>query len=191
VDGKHEPSSRTSFYLSLSTAALRATLVLGVIALGVFVLAKAFPTGAGGVPPIPVETTEETSPPEDGGDGGNGDGGTGTGGETPQPPDVSDLEIQVLNGTDVSGLAECTATELEELEGFADVIFGDAQGSSYPKSRISYRNQVKDVAQYLEQTYFSGAELQTAVAGTDVNLSVILGDDYAEKPLPGVQACLG
>lgn len=187
MDGKHEPSSRTSFYLSLSTAALRATLVLGAIALGVFVLAKAFPTGAGGVPPIPVETTEETTPPEgeDGGNGGENGGGGGNGGGATEPPDVSGLEIQVLNGTDVSGLAECTATQLEEMEGFADVIFGDAQGSNYPRSQISYRNEVKDVAQYLKDTYFKRAELQTAVAGTDVKLSVILGDDYADKPLQG------
>ncbi len=181
--GRHEPSSRASLYISLSTAALRATLVLGAIVLGVFVLAKAFPTGAGGVPPAATGTgTEETTPPDTGKDD---DGGGGGGGDqdTTEPPDVSGLEIQVLNGTDVSGLAECTANELERLEGFSDVIFGDAAGSSYPRSQISYRPDAKDAAEYLKQTYFKRAQLETAVQGTDVRLSIILGDEYANRPL--------
>jgi hypothetical protein len=178
--GQHEPSSRASFYLSVSTAALRATLVLGAIALGIFVLAKAFPTGAGGVPPVATDASPETSPTETG-DGGDGDEDGGNQG-TPEPPDVSGLEIQVLNGTEVSGLAECTATELEELEGFQDVIFGDAAGSSYPRSQINFVAEVREVADHLKATYFKRAELVTA-QGSDVKLSVILGDEYAKRPL--------
>jgi hypothetical protein len=179
--GRHEPSSRASFYLSVSTAALRATLVLGAIALGIFVLAKAFPTGAGGVPPIATDASPEQTTPADTGDGDDGGDDGGNQG-TPEPPDVSGLEIQVLNGTDVSGLAECTATELEEREGFQDVIFGDASGSSYPRSQINFVGEVRDVAQYLKATYFKRAELVTA-KGSDVKLSVILGDEYANRPL--------
>lgn len=177
--GRHEPSSSGSFYLSLSTAALRAMLVVGAIALGVFVLAKAFPTGAGSVPPVATDTTESPSPdtsPDDGDANGDTD-------EPPTAPDVSGLEIQVLNGTSVSGLAECTANVLEQREGFQDVIFGDAQGSSYPTSQIAYRPNAQEAAEYLQATYFEGAQLERAAQGTEVRLSVILGDEYAERPL--------
>lgn len=186
--GKHEPSSGTSFYLSLSTAALRATLVVGAVVLGIFVLAKAFPTGADRpieVPPAAEDPQEDvTAPPPDEGDTGGGGGGT-----TTAPPDLSGLEIQVLNGTDVSNLAGCTAEALEQEETFQGVTTGDSS-QPYERSTIFHVRRATDAAEYLQRTYFANAELMAAAKGAEAPVSVVLGDDYADEPLPGVADCL-
>lgn len=185
--GKHEPSSGKSFYVSLSTAALRATLVVGAVVLGIFVLAKAFPTGADRpieVPPATEEPQEEvTEPPPEDGDNGGGGGGT-----TP-PPDLSGLQLQVLNGTDVSNLAGCTAEALEQEETFQGVSTGDSS-QPYERSTIFHLRRATDAAEYLQRTYFPTAELMAAAKGAEAPVSVVLGDDYADEPLPGVADCL-
>lgn len=185
--GKHEPSSHASFYLSLSTAALRAALVIGAVVLGIFVLAKAFPTGGDRsieVPPAAEDPQEDATepPPDDGQD-------EQTGGGTTPPPDLSGLEIQVLNGTDVSNLAGCTAQALEQEETFQGVTTGDST-QPYERSTIFHLRRARAAAEYLQRTYFANAELMAAATGAEVPLSIVLGDDYADQPLPGVADCL-
>ncbi|HEX2031484.1 MAG TPA: LytR C-terminal domain-containing protein [Actinomycetota bacterium] len=186
--GKHEPSSGQSFYLSLSTAALRAMLVVGAVVLGIFVLAKAFPTGGERpieVPPAAEPRDEVTEPPPD-----DGQGGGGGDGPPARPPDLSGLELQVLNGTDVSNLAGCTAQALEQGETFQDVSTGDSS-QPYERSTIFHLRRATAEAEYLQRTYFQNAQLMSAASGAEAPVSVVLGEDYADDPLPGVSDCLG
>ena len=64
--GRHEPPSRTSFYLSVATAALRAVLVVAALALGVFILSKMLlPVGPGPASPGVGSVQPELRPAEE------------------------------------------------------------------------------------------------------------------------------
>jgi hypothetical protein len=193
VAGKHEPASRTSLYLSMTTAALRAVIVVGSVILGVVLLARAFDTTA--QPGIDVTAPAGDAGPGDGdeetdgqGGGGGAQGGGGGGGGDQQqiakPPEIANLEILVLNDTDVDGLAGCTATELEEREGFLGSEIGDAN-NQYERTTIFAQTQVRDVAEYLKDKYFTRAALATAAKDAASELTVVIGPDWAEDPFPG------
>ena len=170
----------------MATAALRAGLVVAALALGFFVLSKAFPSGGGAdVPSTPAgETTITASPTEPadtgGGEqpGGNqGDGGNGTGGEARPPGRV---QLQVLNGTDIAGLASDTQTVLEEA-GYRVLSIGDAQSKPYEVTVISYLKAARADAEALREQFFPGAELEQAAPNAQVEVTVIVGEDYAAQ----------
>ncbi|HEV8681853.1 MAG TPA: LytR C-terminal domain-containing protein [Actinomycetota bacterium] len=178
MNGKHEPPSRATFYLSLATGALRAALVAAALVVGVFVLSRAFPqteaptpqaTGAPTTPPTDTETTtppEETSPPPE------------------QPsPDVEGVRLAVVNGTSETGLAASTAQTLKEL-GYRvdDEDVGNAL-STYEVTILFYRDDSRREAKHLRDTVFKGANLEPAPASLnpDVRITVALGDDWAAK----------
>jgi LytR cell envelope-related transcriptional attenuator len=185
LSGRHEPSSSASFWFSLSTAVLRAVLVVAAVVLGVFVLSKAFPTSDEPTPPAaqvteePEEEPEETETP---------DGGGGDGGQQPQQPQsspqVRGVQVAVLNGTDITGLADCTATErLSPLDyQVAPDDIGNAS-QSHEVTTISYAREFEADARYLQKELFPDAELQALrgmTAITDVSIS--LGPDAASGP---------
>jgi hypothetical protein len=176
--GRHEPSSRGSFYLSVATAALRALLVVAAVVLGVFVLAKAFPTGDQTTVPVTPEdgptTPAPTSPPAT--DEGGGGGGGGAGQETHDP---ADIVLQVLNGTDVSGLAADTQAMLEE-EGYRVPTATDAQNKPVERTEIAYKRAYKADAAVLRDQFFADAQLVVAAPDADADITVTLGVDYAE-----------
>lgn len=170
--GRHGPPSQTTFYLSLATAALRGLLVVAALALGFFVLSKAFPSGDG-APTTTPGATDPTSPPVS---------PSPTGSPTrdvPQPLDPSEIEVQVLNGTEVSGLAADTA-ELLEAEGYNVGTIGDAE-TAYDQTTIFHLRKRKVDAQVLQQVFFSTAVLEIAEDDTKVDITVTLGSDYAES----------
>lgn len=170
--GRHEPPSQTTFYLSLATAALRGLLVVGALALGFLVLSKAFPSGDGAPVTTPGEqqetlTTLPTPPPE-----------TETPGRTPPSPlDASEITIQVLNGTDVSGLASDTAELLEEA-GYQISTIADAE-TSYDVTTIFHKPKRKVEAQILQGGFFPTATLEVADEDVKVDITVNVGADYA------------
>jgi hypothetical protein len=156
----------------LATAALRGLLVVAALALGFFVLSKAFPsggespatpTGADPTTLAPVSPSPVDSPTR----------------EVPEPLDPSEVEIQVLNGTEVSGLASDTADTLEAA-GYQISTVGDAE-TAYDTTTIFHLRKRKADAQVLQQAFFPSAVLEIAEEDTKVDMTVILGSDYAES----------
>lgn len=170
--GKHEPSSGGSFYLSLATAALRFVLVVAALALGVFVLSKAFPTGGEAAPLSPSQPaspagTETTPPPE-----------VTTEPEEPVTHEPSEIRLQVLNGTDEAGLA-ADAAEVLEVDGYDVRTVDDAPNKPYEVTEIFFKRAFEADAGVLRDQYFGGAELQDTAPDAQVSITIILGEDYA------------
>ncbi len=164
----------------MATAALRAILVVAAIVLGVFILSKMIPTGTA-PPPVTPEAVETTPPAED--------GGTGTEGSPPptrnqqEPRDPSGVEVQVLNGTDVTGLAADTA-ELLEAQGYQIVTVDDAEGE-HDRTTIFFHPKARADAQQLKDSFFPNAALEQSEPGVDVDLTVVLAEDYASEAQQG------
>jgi hypothetical protein len=184
VSGRHEPGSRSSLYISVATAVLRAALVVGAVVLGVFVLTKAFPEGGTearvGAPP--AATTSPTAPvtvappatvPPT------------TPGESPPattPVSLEGVTVQVLNGTNEDGLAAGTAQDLEQL-GVEIISVGNA-ARTYPITTLFFRpSDSEPIAQALAETQFPGAKLEPATNNLepDVQVTVVLGEDFAAQ----------
>jgi hypothetical protein len=179
--GRHEPSSRGSFYLSVATAGLRAVLVIAAVVLGVFVLSRAFPTGGEAIiPTTPDQAPTSPAPtsPAPTGDQGGGDGGGGAG--QPEAHDPSEIRLQILNGTDVSGLAADTQVTLEE-QGYRVVTVGDAQDKPVERTTISFKRDYRADARVLRDQLFADAQLETAAPDADAHITITLGTDYAES----------
>ena len=170
--GRHGPPSQTTFYLSLATAALRGLLVAAALALGFFVLSKAFPSGdttptstPGGqqettaVPPVSPSPSEVPTR------------------NVPETKDPSEITVQVLNGTDISGLASDTAQILEEA-GYQISTIADA-ATSYEVTTIFHVPKRKADAQLLRDAFFPGAVLEVAGDDIKVDITVNVGADYA------------
>jgi hypothetical protein len=179
--GRHEPSSGGSFYLSLATAALRAILVIAALALGIFVLSRAFPSGEEAAPVTPGGAPT-TAPPT-----GTSPAPDATTPEAPPTHQPSEISIQVLNGTDAAGLGQDTA-ELLEDEGYDVPTIGDAQNKPYEVTEIFFKRRFEADAAVLRDRFFPGAELHNTAPDAAVAITVILGLDYAqgqgESPTP-------
>lgn len=172
--GKHEPSSGGSFYLSLATAALRFVLVIAALALGVFVLSRAFPSGDEAAPIAPAQPvspagTETTPPPE-----------VTTEPEAPATHEPSEIALQVLNGTDIGGLA-ADAAEILETDGYDVQTVDDAQSKPYEVTEIFFKRAFEADATILRDQYFPGAELQDTAPDAQISITIILGEDYAAE----------
>lgn len=175
--GRHGPPSQTTFYLSLATAALRGLLVVAALALGFFVLSKAFPSGSdttaqpgGGV----VNTTPPTTSPS------VVDSPTR---DVPQPLPAEDVRVQVQNGTEVSGLAGDTAEILEQA-GYDIVTVNDAE-APYEQTTIFHVPKRKVDAQVIQGQFFPTAVLEVADADVKVDITVIIGSDYVDAQESG------
>lgn len=171
--GKHEPSSGGSFYLSLATAALRFVLVIAALALGVFVLSKAFPSGDEAAPITPTQpaspAAETTPPPE-----------VTTEPEAPATHEPGEIALQVLNGTDIGGLA-ADAAEILETDGYDVQTVDDAQSKPYEITEIFFKRAFEADATILRDQYFAGAELQDTAPDAQISITIILGEDYAAE----------
>lgn len=183
--GKHEPNGKGSYYLSLATATLRAGLVIAAVVLGVFVLSRAFPTGAdGGSPqgaPGPTTTTDaEESPPAEADEGGGGGGGGG-GQQPAEEANLRGVTVSVQNGTNVTGLAADTAEELRDL-GLRIREIGNA-ARNFEVTTLFFAQGSRPQAEALNQSFFDGqADVQRMPAelSADVQINVVLGQDYAD-----------
>jgi hypothetical protein len=171
VAGRHEPGSRASFYVSLATAVLRAALVALAVALGIFVLSKAFPGDGQAITEEPGAPATVPAPPP---------------GQTvsplptrasPQVSEPSEVSIQVLNGTSVSGLADETRLVLEDA-GYDVLTIGNAN-RSYETTTLFYHPRSQVDAEALAQQFFPGAILEETAPDADVDVTVIIGADYA------------
>jgi hypothetical protein len=174
--GRHEPKATGSFYLSLATAALRGALVVAAVVLGVFVLSRAFPSTGEDTPPVaPAETPTSEAPQEEPGGGGMGSPPAEQEPEEPPPPE--DVTLQVLNGTDVDGLA-AEAADMLEAEGYQiDNI--DNANQSYEVTTLFFHPKSEAAATALQTDFFPDAQLEEGARDLAVDVSVILGADYA------------
>ncbi len=168
MDGRHEPPSRSSFWVSLATAALRAALVAAAVILGVFTLSRAFPTSGEPAsitesPSTPVEETVSPAPTE-------------ASPEAAEPRDPARVTLQVLNGTDTTGLAAETA-ELLEQEGYNIITITDAD-RPYDTTTLFFHPDAEVDAQFLQQNFFPDAVLERSAPDAEVDVTVILGEDY-------------
>ncbi|MGH2683186.1 MAG: LytR C-terminal domain-containing protein [Actinomycetota bacterium] len=178
MNGKHEPPTRTTFYVSLATGALRAALVVTALVVGLFVLSRAFPQTEA---PVPQSTGAPTTPTQE--------PTTPPGEETTPPPeqpspDVRGVRLAVLNGTTETGLAATTAQRLKQL-GYRvdDEDIGDAQAKPYEVTTLFFRNDSRLEARHLRDTVFAGAKLERATGqlDPDVQITVVVGLDWAER----------
>lgn len=144
------------------------------LALGFFVLSKAFPSGD--TPPTTTpgeqeETLTTSAPPVI-------SSPTGKPPRTaPEPKDPSDITLQVLNGTDVSGLASETAERLK-AEGYQISTIADAE-TSYEVTTLFHVPKRKADAELLAEAFFPGAVLEVAEDDIKVDITVNIGADYA------------
>ncbi|MGH2710565.1 MAG: LytR C-terminal domain-containing protein [Actinomycetota bacterium] len=160
----------------MATAALRGLLVVAALALGFFVLSKAFPSGGeapvepgGGVTsPSPTTSPSVVDSPTR---------------EVAQPLAPSEIKVQVLNGTEQAGLAADTAEILEQAE--YDIVTVDDAESAYPQTTIFHVPKRKIDAQLMQQQFFPTAVLEVADVGSKVDITVIIGDDYIEAQESG------
>lgn len=171
--GRHEPGSPSSFYLSLGTATLRAILVIAAVAVGFFVLSKAFPGASPATAPVPPsppagETTGPTESPTD--------GGTPETPEETDTPQIRGVTVQILNGTAEDGLAASYEEQLKNL-GYRVPTVGNAN-QAYETSQIFFHKDYRADAQYLRREVLNQAQLERASNNVEeVNITVVLGDD--------------
>lgn len=186
MSGRHESSSKRSYYLSVAASVFRVVIVAALLVGGVVVINSAFsePGTDGGIPGGDIAAPTGAT----GATGVSGPTG-GTGGQG-QAPDVSEPEVvgmnaAVRNGTSVSGLAGSTAEKLEKKFGVNAIQVDDAP-SPVSVTTIYYRDaDHEDEAEYLAQRFFKKiepmiAELESGSGvDKDVDLAVYLGTDYA------------
>ena len=179
MGSKHEPSSSSSFVISLATAALRGILVVAAVVVGFVILSSAFPTGdSASVPtlPSPTETEEPQTPAET---------ASPTETQTPQAecPDAGDVRpIQVLNGTTVTGLAADAAERLVQ-QGYKvpQAAIANATNSDYETSVVLAKRPEAQAADCLVQEEFRGADRRMQAPDAEYDITVILGLDYADR----------
>lgn len=162
----------------MATGTMRILLVAAGLAIGVFVLGKAFPEADAVVPASDgATTTEDTTETDDTGDDGGQDGGgtqPGNGGNAAG----GDVSIQVLNATSEPGLAEDTAEFIESSLGYSDVVFGD-HSTDQDTTTIHFASGFRDEAKKLRDELYQDAVLQGGTAGdAPVDITVVLGSDY-------------
>ncbi len=162
----------------MPTGTVRIILVVGGV-----VLAQAFPTveagvageeAGGGNGTVPTDGGTGETPAGDAQGGGGGPQGNAGGAPT------RDASIIVLNGTDVTGLAERTATLVQDL-GYTNVDFGDAETDS-DETVIFYQPEYREVALDIRQGLGLGQAPMSRATGEDdvAHVTVLLGADYGE-----------
>jgi hypothetical protein len=160
----------------VGTAALRGILVALAVVLGLIVLAKAFPDSAPATDTAPAASTPTVSPAAQ----------QPTTGQTTQPTTpasptrVEGVVVQVLNGTDVSGLAAKTGDTLTSF-GYNVVEVGDYSSRDYKKTYLYHRPDSLAVAQRLKAEFFPKARLEEATNNLkkNVQVTVVVGLDAA------------
>lgn len=147
---------------------------MAALVLGFFVLSKAFPSGDQASTSTPGGgTVISTSPPV------SPSVVPSTGRQPPEPLPPEDIKLQVLNGTDVSGLAADTAQILEDA-GYQVPTIGDAE-VNYDVTTIFYVPKRKTDAEVLQQAFFPTAVLEVADEKLQVDITINIGADYADS----------
>jgi hypothetical protein len=174
VAGKHEPPTRRSFYLSVTTTTIRAIVLAAAVVIGAVVLSKGFASDASqSFTPQPTQTTPSASGTP------SGTPSPSSHPTTPASPPVKGVTVQVLNGTHTANLASNTKTQLEQA-GYTVTGTGNS-ATAYQTTTIYYASGSKAAADYMKSAFFPGASVKptTASIGSGSKLTVILGSDFA------------
>ncbi len=192
--GSHQPPTNRSFYLSLAASTLRFAIIVALVIGGIVVIDQAFPAlssgdgdgGGGTTPPITGGTVGGTG--ETGATGATGATATGPTGVDAEPPTTEGVRIAVFNGTEASGLAGETQTQLVDDYGYIATQDPADAPAAYPVTTI-YFNAPKDrvQAEYLASDFFKKLDdvevvrLEPGTADIDpsTQLAIFLGNDYA------------
>lgn len=180
MNGKHEPPTKRSLYISVATSTLRALIVIALVVGGIVLINRAFPASEGalgGDGGVATTTTPPTTPP------GTTSPGAGTGQQA--TPQLAGLNVAVRNGAGVTGLAADTAALLEKRFDVNAIQIDDAP-LTVSVTTIYYRRAAnQDEAELLARRFFKDVEAEVAPleAGSgvlkDVQIAIYLGTDYA------------
>jgi LytR cell envelope-related transcriptional attenuator len=150
----------------VASSAIKAAILVAVVAVGVFLLRGAFPEGA--TEPIGVGTSGTTSASP-----------TGSGSPTGSPSlrAAKDVRVQVLNGTTQAGLA-AQVTTLLRRDGY--LVKTPANAATTQKTVVYYQPGFELEARNLKRTRFPSARVVAAPASVPkkVDLQVVLGADF-------------
>ena len=174
MPGKHAPESPASFILSVGRAVAGALVVLGVVAV-IAVAATGSnkkPTAQSSTPRATVSTRTPTSSPS------STLSATSTPTATSTASIAPKVTVNVLNGTNTTGLARALATKLSR-EGYV-VKTVDTRKEHQTVTTIYYRPGQRAAADALLAAHPELGKVAAAIASTPTNamLTVILGDDY-------------
>jgi LytR cell envelope-related transcriptional attenuator len=159
----------------MPTSTVRAVILVAAIAVGLVVLTKAFPSAQTAVSPGASPSPSVSSP-----------------GKSPKPstspspsqsPRVKGVVVQVLNGSTTTGLANKTSQTLKDA-GYTTKIPGNAGAAA--TTTVYYGDGEKLDAEHLQEKFFPDAALKPAPSTfpPDVDITVVLGEDYATSASP-------
>jgi hypothetical protein len=153
------------------------------VVLGIFGIAKAFPTNAsraitppgGAKNPPATPSSPSTSPPK-----------SVPSTNPPTKPLTKNVTVQILNGSGQLGVAASTTDTLKNKNlGFKVQPAGNAPGPHAAVTTIYYKKGFKDSAAYLAQKMFSSAVIKRSTdAAFTADLTVVLGTDFASTATP-------
>jgi hypothetical protein len=164
----HEPPTKRSWYVSVATSTLRAVILAAAIVIGIVVIKNAFPENSSqGITTTSPSHSATTSP-------------SVTPTATPSAsasakPRVKGVTVQVLNGTDTTGLAGIVTGRLKKA-GYTMKTPGGVNNAS--KTTIYYQAGFQPEAQFLKEEHFPKAVVAPAPSSFKANLTVVLGSNF-------------
>jgi hypothetical protein len=149
----------------VASSAVKALILIAVVVLGIVLLRKAFPEGAA----EPIGASSSLSGTV-----------TPTGSTTPTSPAsprVHGVNVQVLNGTTVAGLAAQVSTTLRQ-DGYN--VKAPQNAATAQKTVIYFQPGFELEAKNLRSKRFHGARVQAAPSSVPdgVDIQVVLGTDF-------------
>jgi hypothetical protein len=152
----------------MATSTLRAVILAAAIVIGIVVIKNAFPENASqtitpGSTPTKIATSPSATP------------STSPSTSASAKPRVKGVTVQVLNGTDTTGLAGIVTGRLKRA-GYTMKTPGGVNNAS--KTTIYYQAGFHPEAQFLKSKHFPGAVLAPAPSSFKSNLTVVLGANF-------------
>jgi LytR cell envelope-related transcriptional attenuator len=164
----HEPPTKRSWYISVATSTLRAVILAAAIVIGIVVIKNAFPENASQTITTTPPSTRVTNSP-------SVTPSTSPSASASTRPRVKGVTVQVLNGTDTTGLAGIVTGRLKTA-GYTMRTPGGVPNAS--KTTIYYRPGFQPEAQFLKEKHFPGAVVAPAPSSFKSNLTVVLGSNF-------------
>jgi LytR cell envelope-related transcriptional attenuator len=165
----HEPPTKRSWYISVATSTLRAVILAAAIVIGIVVIRNAFPQNAS------QDITTTTSPSNSVTTSPSVTPTASPSASVSASPRVKGVTVQVLNGTDTTGLAGIVTGRLKKA-GYTMRAPGGVNNAS--KTTIYYQEGFQPEAQFLKEKHFPKAVLAPAPSGFKANLTVVLGSNF-------------
>ena len=152
----------------MATSTLRAVILAAAIVIGIVVIKNAFPQNASqGITTTssaPSSTTTPSATPS-----------ITPSSSTSAKPRVKGVTVQVLNGTDTTGLAGIVTGRLEKA-GYTMRTPGGVANA--PRTTIYFRPGFQPEAQFLKEKHFPNAVVAPAPSSFKANLTVVLGANF-------------